>query len=143
MSRANIIIAILILLVILLIVMNFQKSNHINTINEKLVNISNKNNDKNKLVLYYMNSCNACINFLPIWKQIIEKYNSNIASNIDFKMIDCQKNMNLCQTFNIMQYPTIILYKTNGNNINFYAYSNDKNQTLKNLQHFIEKNTQY
>lgn len=88
------------------------------------------NNKKNILAMYYADWCGISQAFKPTWKKVCEilEPGTTIA-------IDCEKNKELCNKIGINGYPTIILHKSNGQNIVF-----SEQRTLENIENFVKQN---
>ncbi|AYV84662.1 MAG: putative thioredoxin [Hyperionvirus sp.] len=102
MDRETIIIGILIVIIIILLITNFQKvTEHFNQ-------------PKHKLCLYRAGYCGACTRFKPIWDKFVGQ---NKSDRVVIESVDCQKDSNLCK--NIDGYPTVMLHKNDGTNVEF------------------------
>ena len=93
-------------------------------------NIYKDNISKPKFILFHVNWCGHCQNFLPIWKQFEKEMN---GKNIHIEHIDCDENQEMCEKFKVKGYPTAIL--TMGKEIIEY----DKPRTIKALKEFISE----
>ena len=82
------------------------------------------------LCFYYMNTCGHCINFAPIWYNVIKQY----EQDINVVNIEQQCLQNLESKFQVMAFPTIILFK-NGKRI--LEYNQGRNE--KELNDFIHQ----
>lgn len=94
---------------------------------------SKKYLDRRKIKLHYSPHCGYCTEFLPEW----EKFNNYVLDNnldIHVEKINCDKNMNLCQ--GIQGFPTVLLYKRNGDIIKMENYP----RTREGLLDFIKAN---
>ena len=90
------------------------------------------NNKEAGLILFYTTWCPHCKSTSDIWNTLKtnKKYNNN-KYKITFVEIDCDKNPSDATTYNITEYPTIILVKNNKN----YVY--DANLSEETLDLFI------
>jgi thioredoxin-like negative regulator of GroEL len=85
---------------------------------------------ENSLILFYVTWCPYSQDALKTWNIIKNKYN-NEKHLIIFSEIDCDKESELANTYNIKEYPTIILVKDGKN------YEYDANLSEDSLHLFI------
>ena len=85
-----------------------------------------KSNKKGELMLFYAAWCPYSQTTLKQWYTYKEKYNGNYS--ISFTEIDCDKNANLADKYNIDSYPTIILL-LDGKKYIYDAQMNDSTLT--------------
>ena len=142
MDIGYIIIILLIIIVIVLLITNFIKLNQFSALQmDTYVDIKsdNKSNNKSdnksdnkadKLAMYYTNWCGISQQFKPIW----DKFCQETKTGIDTVSINCENN-NICRNFGIKGYPTVILHKVNGDNIEF-----TQNRTVQDLENFVNNN---
>lgn len=142
MDRETIIIGILIVIIIILLIMNFLKvDNKYSVVSESKTEHLNQDGahvnkqfvlpqSKHKLCLYHTNWCGACARFKPTWNQFLSQNNGTIQTD----SIDCDKDTNAC--LKIKGYPTIILHKKDGTNIEFTG-----NRSVEAINDFIKNNT--
>lgn len=137
------IIGIIIVILIILLITNYikinqfsasQSFNNINELfeikyNQNTNNSASQNNDK--LVLYYTDWCQASQQFKPIW----DMFKKNSGTDITKISINCEKDNNKCQITGIKGYPTVILHKSNGENIQFNG-----SRTVQSLEDFVNQN---
>ena len=64
-----------------------------------------------ELILFYAAWCPHSQTTLKLWKTYKEKYDKK---NVSFTEVDCEKNTQMADSYNIDSYPTIILL-TGGN----------------------------
>ena len=133
MIKPSIIIGIMAIIIILLLINIYQQNKQIfmlqNSYTENLENVSNTgttdtNQNKNRIVLYYANWCGFCKDLLPKWAAF-EQRNSD---KIIIEKVDCESSK--CD---VGGFPTIKLYKLNGEVVNF-----DGPRTLEGLENFIQ-----
>ena len=82
------------------------------------------------LILFYVNWCPHSREALNKWNDIKSKYN-NPDYTISFSETDCDKYSELADTYNVKEYPTIILVKNSKN------YEYDANLSEDTLNIFI------
>lgn len=87
-------------------------------------------NSEAEIMLFYVDWCPHCKTAKPIWEEVKEKYNGKNINNttLYFKEIDCEKNEDLADKYNINGYPTIKLVKEN-EIVNFDAKPSEKTLT--------------
>ena len=68
------------------------------------------NKKEGNLILFYTTWCPHCKSTLELWNTIKKNNNYNKYS-ITFTEIDCDKDSTVANTYNIEEYPTIILIK--------------------------------
>lgn len=115
-------ITLLIVVIIILVVYNMVKISQINaTVYQNVRNNDNVENleikKSNKFVLYFSHNCGHCVQMLPEW----EKLKATIGDykmNITLEQYDCESSP-VCNANNINAYPTMILYKSNGEKVNY------------------------
>ena len=82
--------------------------------NKELVSASN---DITEVDIYYFFTewCPYCKKARPIWDNLKEQYNEKLfnGKTLNFKEVDCEKNEQMADRFNIEGYPTIKLVKGN------------------------------
>ncbi len=66
----------------------------------------NTSSNVGELILFYASWCPHSQTTLKLWYAYKEKYNKK---NISFTEVDCDKNTQLADSYNIDSYPTIIL----------------------------------
>jgi thiol-disulfide isomerase/thioredoxin len=76
--------------------------------------------------LYYSQWCGHCKNFKPIWDEFCK---TNTNTNVSTHSVDCENNQ--CPDY-IKGYPTVMLYKQNGQKITFSGQ-----RTVEELRKFI------
>lgn len=141
MIEASLIIGIIIIIIIILLITNYIRINQIaalessnpveNFIKDFSSMIQLPTNQKDKLVLYYTNWCGISQQFKPIWDQFCKETKTNIIT----EEINCENDENKCKLMNIKGYPTVILQKCDGTNIEF-----NSQRTVQNLEDFVNKN---
>ena len=103
-----------------------------NTSNYITSKLNNSNNDK-KLMLFYKTSCSYCMDFLPIWYEII----NNLPNNIMYEEINADKDIESNKITNsnkITSVPTIILLINNEKKV----YTGQR--TYQNIARFLQTN---
>lgn len=75
-----------------------------------------------ELYLFYTTWCPACKKAKPIWNQVKEEFNGQEINGkrVIFREVDCDKNEDLADKFNIEGYPTIKMV-TGGNVVEYDA----------------------
>lgn len=87
-------------------------------------------NKENTIILFYVTWCPYSQDALKKWIDIKHKY-KNPKHTILFSEIDCDQNSDIANTYNIKEYPTIILVKDSKN------YEYDANLSEDSLELFI------
>ena len=85
---------------------------------------------ENSLILFYVTWCPHSQDAFKKWTEIKHKY-KNPKHTILFSEIDCDKNSDIANKYNIKEYPTIILVKDSKN------YEYDANLSEDSLELFI------
>ena len=76
--------------------------------NKEFINISNEDKDEGTLYYFYTTWCPYCKVSKPEWDKLKEKSEGVVKSTqIIFKEIDCDKNTDLADKYQITGYPTI------------------------------------
>lgn len=83
-----------------------------------------------KVVLYYSPTCGHCHAFMDTWNKFEMFANSNKNMYTIATKINCSENE--CK---VDGYPTVLLYKSNGDVVQF-----DKERTFENLLDFVKNN---
>jgi thiol-disulfide isomerase/thioredoxin len=67
------------------------------------------------LYFFYTNWCPHCKNAMPVWKQFKSDMKDKTVkgTQINFIEVDCEKEKNIADQFNVKGYPTIKLVKGN------------------------------
>jgi thiol-disulfide isomerase/thioredoxin len=103
-----------------------------NKLTKKLKKISeeftNVNNTKHIIKLYFAEWCPHCVDFLPIWTSIKNKYNDNII----FVEIDCTNNSP--QLEYVQGFPSIVLFDSKDNYIENY----EKERSIISFESYIK-----
>lgn len=121
-----IIIIIIIIILMSLIVIKYKMKENFN---------EEQNNKNDKIILYYSSHCGYSIQFLPEWKKF-KKYVIKNMPHLEIQDIKCEGDKEIyCMNKNIRGYPTVMLYKSNGEEIMF----NDS-RSMGNLIRFVKKN---
>ena len=101
--------------------------------NKELVSASD---DITEIDIYYFFTewCPYCKKARPIWDNLKEQYNEKLfnGKTLNFKEVDCEKNEQMADRFNIEGYPTIKLVK--GNQVVDY----DAKPDAESLQEFLQ-----
>ena len=106
---------------------------HFEQNNNKLLNNSltfEKLIKKNIITLYYSPNCGHCVEFLPEWKKLQNV--KSINNIVVIETINCSENYNKCKEHNVQAYPTIIMQKTDGSQLEYNG-----NRTVDSLINFI------
>jgi len=112
----------------------YNKQNNINPSNNSSEGSKQESTTKSngdKLVLYYTDWCGISRQFRPIWDQFCQQNNTGVVT----VAINCENNVDQCKVQGIRGYPTVILHKSNGQNVEFV-----QQRTVQNLQNFVNKN---
>ena len=86
-----------------------QKSQDSNIMEE---NPSEKESSRLQLVNFCTDWCGFSKQFLPVWKQVVNKINSDPTINITTKRVKCDASPDhdrVCNLYNIKGYPTVKL----------------------------------
>tara|TARA_B000000477_G_C6086426_1_gene225638 strand:+ start:629 stop:958 length:330 start_codon:yes stop_codon:yes gene_type:complete len=106
---------------------------NLTNLNKKDINkILIENN--NVVVLYHSNTCGYCIDLMPLWKRVTNKYvkdNNVIIINAE---ANCIKYLRVKFKKNIIGYPTIMKY-SKGKMISEY----DGEKKARELNNFLKK----
>ncbi|AYV75779.1 MAG: putative thioredoxin domain-containing protein 5 [Terrestrivirus sp.] len=150
-NKTTIIVGILAIIILILLIMNYQKTNQINALKptESMQTVGgyrpqprpvhiqpvppvqiNTPVRSAEIVLYYAEWCGHCKNFMPVWQQF-EKRNKN---KITIKTVNCDENKSLCSKMDIQGFPTVRLYKSSREVVNF-----DGNRSVEGLEQFINQ----
>jgi thioredoxin-like negative regulator of GroEL len=150
-SFLHCVIGFLLIIIVILIALNMKKSNMLaNSIkqykkdpndpndpieqmssgSELEKNVQMEKNAKDKLVLFYSNSCGYCTQFMPVWMQCKEELKAN--KNLEVFEIECSNGGNGCA--NVRGYPTVIMY-VNGSPVEFQG-----ERTVDAVLAFVHKN---
>lgn len=93
-------------------------------------NIENMEGEGGVLRFFYADWCPHCKDAKPHWNSL----KSNYKGNVTLKSVDCTKNTDEAQKFNVEGFPTFILTK-NGKNIEY-----EGERTTKGLLNFLNSN---
>ena len=85
-----------------------------------------------KLVIYHWKRCSHCIRLFEGLQTEDPNWKKRIRSKIPLELVEYSKNMNRCSDDGIRSFPTIRLYKDNGE---YDTYRGER--TLKDLENFI------
>ena len=98
----------------------------------RIESMKNINNNQNRIVLYYTTWCPHSVAFKPIWEKFAKMNNYDVH----ILAIDCeQKRSNCSKEPNVKGFPTVILYKKNGEQVLFNG-----NRTVAGLINFLKLN---
>ena len=103
-----------------------------NVSNTSIMSYINKD-DNTKLMLFYKTSCSYCMDFLPVWYEIINK----LPNNIMYEEINADKDNEsnkITNSNNITSVPTIILLINNEKKV----YTGQR--TYQNIARFLQTN---
>jgi thiol-disulfide isomerase/thioredoxin len=92
---------------------------------------TNSEHAEDKLVLYYTEWCPHCQRIMPLWKEFVK----NNKTGVKTMAFDCEQNRSRCHDAKICGYPTIVLYKANGDKIKFNG-----EKTLQAINNFVNAN---
>jgi len=109
--------------------------------NKEYVNKNNEDNNEDVLIMLFKTEwCPHCKQAMPEWVKFtnyIDKLNDTIDYTIRYTIIDCEKQEDIANKYNIDGYPSIILiYK---NKTYEYDAKTNKNNLIKFLESSIEK----
>ena len=130
MDKTTLIIGAIIIILIILIIMNYKKINRINP-QESLEQMQAESHIGDKLVLYYAEWCGISRGFKPTWDAFVKK-NGHVMK---MEIVDCVKDNQICKVNNIAGYPTIILHKRDGKNVQYNGQ-----RTIDGLEAFCTQN---
>lgn len=90
--------------------------------------------DEAELFLFYTTWCPACKKAKPIWNQVKEEFNGQEINGkrVIFREVDCDKNEELADKFNIEGYPTIKM--VSGGNVVEYDARPDRDTLVEFMQ---------
>jgi len=87
----------------------------------------------NHFIKFYAPWCGHCKKLAPVWSELADSFAGNIRVSID--MIDCQRNAETCQKYDVRGYPTLLWFSGGKRMGQFQSH-----RTLENLQSFVEDN---
>lgn len=88
-------------------------------------------NPQNEIIMYHASWCSACHEMAPEW----EKFAQLQIPNLKITKVRCDGgNETTCFQKNIKGYPSIILYKANGEQVEF-----EEQRTAQNIYNFVQK----
>ena len=96
----------------------YKESNKNRHNNDNIISYLNKGNSV-RLMLFYKSSCPYCNDFMPVWYKIV----NNLANNVMYEEIDCEKDYKKANEYQITSVPTIILLVNNEKKV----YMGDRN----------------
>jgi thiol-disulfide isomerase/thioredoxin len=97
--------------------------------NDNIISYLNKGNSV-RIMLFYKASCPYCTEFMPVWYKII----NNLANNVMYEEIDCEKDYKKANEYQITSVPTIILLVNNEKKM----YMGDRN--YEDIMRFLKYN---
>tara|TARA_B100001093_G_scaffold253054_1_gene242136 strand:- start:399 stop:842 length:444 start_codon:yes stop_codon:yes gene_type:complete len=97
--------------------------------------IGNKKQDYVELYFFYTDWCPHCKSAKPIWENLKKTTPSINNVKINYIDVDCEKEKELAERFNIEGYPTIKLVK--GNQVIEYDAKPDKETLILFLNKFL------
>ncbi|ATZ80549.1 putative protein disulfide isomerase PDIa [Bodo saltans virus] len=95
------------------------------------------NKQSNILALYYADWCGYSKIFLPEWEKIKNKVNSGDFGNVKCIQFECTEQKDECMKNKIKGFPSMILHKIDGANIN---YPDTSPRTLDAVGDFLNNN---
>lgn len=107
----------------------FKETNKNKNKNDNVISYLNKGNTT-KIMLFYKDSCPYCSEFMPVWYKII----NNLANNVLYEEIECEKDYKKANEYQISSVPTIILLINNEKKV----YIGDRNYT--DIMRFLKLN---
>lgn len=105
MPEYKLVIIIIVFLLILYLLYRYIQNNNNNNKIEKLEDIKNKKT----LGVYYADWCGYSRQFLQQLDNSLK--NELNKENIEVKLIDCEKDKNMCAKYNIEGFPTLLVHK--------------------------------
>jgi thiol-disulfide isomerase/thioredoxin len=70
---------------------------------------------QDRLVMYYTEWCGYSQQFKPIWQRFLQEVQPDVIT----EAVECDQNKELCKARGVKGYPTVILHKSNGTNVEF------------------------
>lgn len=146
-NKSAIIILFLVVILAICLVVNIKKANYIGYLKkscgiEKMTDLDNMTVDKdnvqdmitktpteNKLVLYHTNWCGHCKNFMPIWDEFTKQNTHDVLTD----KVDCEQHRNICSEVGTVGFPTVMLFKTNGDKVEYVGP-----RTIDDLNEFLK-----
>jgi thiol-disulfide isomerase/thioredoxin len=104
-------------------------SSIVNVDKENISKLKDNINHNGAVILYYWNSCGHCHRLMPIWNELLDKYNNRQFYQIELDYMQQAPN----EFRRITSFPHITAYY-NGNKV---IYDGDRN--INSLSSFIEK----
>jgi len=86
----------------------------------------------NHFIKFYAPWCGHCKKLAPVWSELADSLAANDQVSID--MIDCQRNAETCQKYDVRGYPTLLWF-SGGKKVGQFQ----SHRTLENLQGFVEQ----
>ena len=83
--------------------------------------------NKNDIMLFKMNNCGYCTQFMPVWQHLIKEF----SNKYNFITYDSTKDINKVNEYNVNGFPTLI--KKNGNTLTQY----DGDRDYESVKYFI------
>lgn len=101
-------------IIIVLIYIKYKNTESFNTASKDTQQIQHDNGPKDELILYYAMWCGYSKQFLPEWEKF-EAYAKRNFPNVLVSRVRCEDgNEATCSQKGVEGYPTVILYKENG-----------------------------
>jgi len=97
--------------------------------NDNIISYLNKGNSV-RIMLFYKASCPYCTEFMPVWYKIV----NNLANNVMYEEIECEKDYKKANEYQITSVPTIILLVNNEKKM----YMGDRN--YEDIMRFLKYN---
>jgi thiol-disulfide isomerase/thioredoxin len=104
---------------------------------EPIIREQKQNKKENILALYYADWCGYSKIFLPEWEKIKNSANSGELGNIKCVQFECTEQKDECMKNSIKGFPSMILHKIDGANIN---YPDTSPRTLDAVKKFLNNN---
>jgi thiol-disulfide isomerase/thioredoxin len=102
--------------------------------NTRTVDKFENDNEEGGLELMYFSAtwCGHCNDFKPIWNKLVKYVNNSSEYKNKIKLVnyDSDKDKKMFSTYNVKQFPTILLKKKNGTTTEFKG-DRDNIDTLK------------
>ena len=152
MNKTTLIVGIMVVIIIVLLITNYVKLNQINAQQSPLESFDKSPIEKpiadqaltnqappilrekqkdDIFVLYYTEWCGASQQFKPIWERFLKETKTGIKT----ATIECDQKEGICRKAGIRAYPTVILHKVDGTNVEFL-----EQRTVQNLENFVNQN---
>jgi thiol-disulfide isomerase/thioredoxin len=84
-----------------------------------------------EVIFFYTTWCPHCKKAMPVWNEVKEEYNGKVINDypVTFREVDCDKEEEVANRYNVEGYPTIKLLK--GNDVIEYDAKPEKSTIIE------------